>query len=115
MAGNIPGTNNSVLPGVFTQVETQSTGVSIPGGTRIVAIIGEGVKEEVIVPAANGGGQDGLNSGYTSASGSDGRHFKLSGLISPDYPIVSNTFVLKKITNSGSVLTLNGIDRKSVV
>lgn len=110
MAGNIPGTNNSVLPGVYSQVETQTTGVSIPGGTRIVAIIGEGVKEEVVVAAANGGGKDGFNPSYTSASGSDGRHFKLSGLISPDYPIVQNTFTLKKKTSSGSTVLLNGVE-----
>lgn len=85
MAGNIPGTGGIALPGAFVEVETQSRGASIPGGVRIAAIIGEGSKNEVIVASALGGGQDGLNSTYTSTSGSDGRHFVLSSA-----PIVSN-------------------------
>lgn len=103
MAGNIPGTNNSVLPGAYTQIETQSTGVSIPGGTRIVAIIGEGIKEEVIVASASGGGQDGFSPDYTSVANSDGRHFKLSGLISPELPIIPNTIKLYKKSFGGEV------------
>lgn len=85
MAGNIPGTGGSALPGPYAQVETQSTGVSVPGGTRIAAIIGEGSKAEVLVSSALGDGQDGFNSTYTSTTGSDGRHFLLS-----QSPIVSN-------------------------
>lgn len=85
MAGNIPGTGGSALPGPYTQVETQSTGVSVPGGTRIASIIGEGSKAEVLVSSALGGGQDGLNSTYTSTNGSDGRHFLLT-----QSPVVSN-------------------------
>lgn len=91
MAGNIPGTNNSALPGVYTQIETQSSGVSIPGGTRIVAIIGEGYKSETIVASALGNGQDGWNSNYDSTQNSDGRHFMLSQV-----PIVPNRTVLKR-------------------
>ncbi len=85
MAGNIPGSGGSVLPGVFTDVVTQSRGASIPGGIRIAAIIGEGSKSEVVVASAQGGGSDGFNSTYTSTSGSDGRHFILSS-----FPIISN-------------------------
>jgi len=81
---SIPGANN-VLPGVFTDVITQSRGVSVPGGIRISAIIGEGSRTEVMVSSALGGGQDGLNSSYTSSSGSDGRHFQLSL-----FPLISN-------------------------
>ena len=38
---NIPGATNA-LPGVFTNVITQSSGVAIPGGSRVVAMIGQG-------------------------------------------------------------------------
>lgn len=81
---NIPGAS-SALPGVIVDVVTQSRGASVPGGIRVSAIIGEGVRTEVIVSSAAGGGSDGFNSSYTSTSGSDGRHFKLSL-----FPLVSN-------------------------
>lgn len=87
---NIPGATN-VLPGVFTDVVTQTRGVAIPGGSRLAAIIGEGVTDETIVTQAIGGGQDGLNPSYTSTSGADGRHFQLS-----QAPIVSNRTTLFK-------------------
>ncbi len=87
---NIPGATN-VLPGVFTDVVTQSRGVSIPGGSRITAIMGEGAADETLVSQALGGGRDGLNPSYTSTSGADGRHFQLSA-----YPVVSNRTQLFK-------------------
>lgn len=87
---NIPGANN-VLPGVFTDVITQSRGVAVPGGARLVAMIGEGSTDEVIVSQAVGGGKDGLNSSYTSSSGADGRHFQLT-----NFPLISNRTTLFK-------------------
>lgn len=87
---NIPGATN-VLPGVFTDVITQSRGVSVPGGTRIAAMIGEGSTTETLVTQANGGGSDGLNSSYSSVTGADGRHFQLS-----NFPLVSNRTTLFK-------------------
>lgn len=87
---NIPGANN-VLPGVFTNVITQSRGVAIPGGARLTAMIGEGSTDETIVAQAVGGGKDGLNPSYSSASGADGRHFQL-GI----YPLISNRTTLYK-------------------
>jgi hypothetical protein len=87
---NIPGASN-VLPGVFTDVVTQTRGVAIPGGARLAAIIGEGVTDETIVAQALGGGQDGLNPSYTSTSGADGRHFRLTS-----FPIISNRTTLFK-------------------
>ena len=81
---NIPGATNA-LPGVFTDIVTQSRGTSVPGGSRVVAIIGEGSTDEVIVSQAVGGGLDGLNSSYSSASNADGRHFQLANA-----PFVSN-------------------------
>jgi len=90
MAGNIPGAPTA-LPGVYDQVETQSSGSAVPGGIRIAAIIGEGSKSETLVAAALGGGVDGLNPSYTSPIGADGRHFALSL-----FPIISNRTQLFK-------------------
>jgi hypothetical protein len=87
---NIPG-GNGVLPGVFTDVITQSRGLAIPGGSRIAAMIGEGSTDETIISQALGGGQDGLNPDYTSTSGADGRHFQLS-----NFPLVSNRVTVFK-------------------
>ncbi len=81
---NIPGATG-VLPGVFTDVITQSRGVSVPGGSRLVAMIGEGSTDETIVTQANGSGNDGLDPTYSSVTGADGRHFQLS-----NFPLVSN-------------------------
>lgn len=87
---NIPGASNA-LPGVFTDVVTQSSGVAIPGGSRVTAMIGQGTTSEVLVSQAQGGGLDGLNSTYTSSTGSDGRHFILSL-----FPVVENRSIIFK-------------------
>lgn len=87
---NIPGATN-VIPGVFTDVITQSRGVSIPGGSRIAALIGEGSTDETLIAQANGGGNDGLNPSYTSTTGSDGRHFQTL-----NFPVISNRTTLFK-------------------
>ncbi len=87
---NIPGATN-ILPGVVTDVITQSRGVAVPGGSRIAAMIGEGSTDETIVSQALGGGQDGLNSSYTGVTGRDGRHFQLLS-----FPLVSNRTTLFK-------------------
>lgn len=87
---NIPGASN-VIPGVFTDVITQSRGVSVPGGIRIAAMIGEGSTDETIVSQASGGGNDGLNSTYSGVTGRDGRHFQLS-----NFPLISNRTTLFK-------------------
>lgn len=87
---NIPGAQG-VLPGVFTDVVTQSRGVSVPGGSRIAAVIGEGSTDETIVSQALGGGQDGLNPSYTGVTGRDGRHFQLV-----NFPLISNRVTIFK-------------------
>lgn len=81
---NIEGSNDA-LPGAYSQVETQSQGISVPGGTRTAVLIGEGARVERLVSSALGGGKDGFNSAYTSTTNADGRHFNLSL-----FPIVSN-------------------------
>src|SRR5271165_6841699 len=87
---NIPGASNA-LPGIFTDVVTQSRGVNVPGGLRVAAIIGEGSAAETIVASAMGGGTDGLNATYTSTTGADGRHFQLQ-----NFPLISNRTVVFK-------------------
>ena len=90
MGANFTGSQNA-LPGAYTEIFTDTRGVSVPGGLRLAAIVGEGVRVERLVSSAVGGGSDGLNSTYTSTNGSDGRHFSLSL-----FPIVSNRTVLYK-------------------
>lgn len=87
---NIPGGTN-LLPSVVTETSVISGGVSVPGGSRLAAIIGEGSLPETLVSQAVGGGKDGLNSSYSSTTGSDGRHFVLQ-----NFPIVSNRTTLYK-------------------
>lgn len=93
---NIPGVTNG-LPGVYTDVITSTRGASIPGGTRVAAVIGEGSTNETIISQALGDGNDGLDSTFTSPTGSDGRHFRLV-----NYPIISNRLKLYK---NGELLT----------
>ncbi len=83
--------NQLGLPGVSTSIETVSSGVSLPGGSRIAAMIGEGSTDEVLVSQAIGAGKDGLNSSYSGTSGADGRHFSLS-----NFPLISNRATLFK-------------------
>lgn len=87
---NIPGFETA-LPGVYSNVVTLSNGITLPAGTRIVSLIGEGSTDETIITQALGKGNDGLNPSYTSSSGADGRHFRLS-----NYPIVSNRTTIFK-------------------
>jgi len=75
---NIPGLAGYNQPGVFSRVRTIRRGVSIPGGLRILAIIGLGEREETVVLSAEGGGADGVNPDFAGASSPDGRHFELS-------------------------------------
>ena len=56
---NIPGATNA-LPGVFSTVNVQGSGATIVGGSRIVAMIGQGSTTETVVSSAQGGGVDGL-------------------------------------------------------
>src|SRR5512135_661779 len=87
---NIPGATNA-LPGVFTDVITQSSGVALPGGSRVVAMIGQGSTNEIIVSQAQGGGLDGLDPTYSSSIGADGRHFALT-----NFPLISNRTTIFK-------------------
>jgi hypothetical protein len=80
---NIPGIAGYTQPGVFARDRVISRGVSIPGGIRIVCIMGEGLREETLVSSAAGGGRDGRASVSPTGSG-DGKFFKLASA-----PVVS--------------------------
>lgn len=87
---NFPGSSGA-RPGVYNEVITNSTGTSVPGGQRLAVIVGEGSRVERLIISAVGSGHDGLNSSYSSANGSDGRHFSLR-----IFPIISNRTILLK-------------------
>jgi len=97
---NIPGVPYA-NPGVFSEGEVVSTGVSIPANNRVLCVVGEGRRREVVINYAAGGGQDGLNSSYTSSTGADGRHFQLNNA-----PIISNRTTLTK-----NGITLTGLEQ----
>ena len=44
---DIPGATNA-LPGPFTLVQTSSAAVSIPGGSRVTAMIGQGQTNDTV-------------------------------------------------------------------
>ena len=75
---NIPGINGFIQPGSFARDRVISRSVSLPGGARILCIMGEGLKEQVLVSQALGGGRDGSASCSPTGSG-DGRYFSISG------------------------------------
>lgn len=95
MVANIPGASSAV-PGTYSRTQTIQQGVSVPVGTRLAVLIGEGLKEEILVGSANGSGNDGFNSTYTATRGSDGRHFKLgSGQLAVAPVVVNRTRLFK--------------------
>lgn len=108
MASNIPGAAG-VNPGVYSETRTLQRGVSVPIGLRLAAIIGEGEKEEVLVGSARGAGNDGFNSSFTSATGSDGRHFLLGRGQEVVAPVIVNRSSLFK-NGIPLVLLEDGID-----
>lgn len=75
---NIPGLAGYSQIGVFSRVRTFRRGISIPGGLRILAIIGLGEREETVVLSADGSGTDGVNPDFSGSSAPDGRHFELA-------------------------------------
>lgn len=74
---NIPGISGYVQPGTFARDRVVTRGVSIPGGLRITCIMGEGLKEEVIIDSAFGNGQDGSADCSPTGNG-DSKYFQLA-------------------------------------
>jgi len=79
----IPGLSGYKQPGTFARDRVVSKAVSIPGGIRIPCIMGEGLKEEVIIESAAGNGTDGSASCSPTGNG-DSKYFQLS-----ENPVVS--------------------------
>ena len=80
---NIPGISGYIQPGAFARDRVVSKGVSLPGGLRILTIMGEGKKDQTLVESAQGSGLDGVAS--VSPSGNpDGRYFLIQ-----EAPLVS--------------------------
>ena len=96
---NIPGLTGYNQPDVFSRVRTMRRAVSIPGGLRVLSIVGEGEREEVIIDSAKGGGQDGFNPDFSSPSDGYGRFFRTAV-----YPLVENRTTLH--LNGGSLRLL---------
>ncbi len=89
MSANIPGAS-SVMPGVYSETRTLQRGVSVPVGVRLAVLLGEGLKEETLVGSANGLGNDGFDSTYSTTTGADGRHFLLGRGQTTVAPVISN-------------------------
>lgn len=98
---NIPGVLGYSQPDVFSRVRTLQRALSIPGGLRILSIIGEGRREETIIDSAEGNGEDGFDPTFTTASDGYGRFFRLS-----NYPIVTNRTTL--LLNEAPLRILEG-------
>lgn len=107
MGGNIPGISGTPSVGTYSRDQIRTTGVSTPGGTRILAILGEGRREETLVTSAVGGGADGLSPNFVGTATPDGRHFALS--LSP---VVLNrtTLLLNGIPLSGVEGLISSLD-----
>lgn len=86
---NIPGLVGYSQPDVFSRFRTLRRAVSIPGGLRVLSIIGEGERDEIIIDSARGDGTDGFNPDFTTVSDGYGRFFKTSV-----YPLVENRTTL---------------------
>jgi hypothetical protein len=87
---NIPGIIGYVQPGGYTVVRTRAGSLSLPGGPRVICMIGAGQREEILVssaadPTAQTNELDGLASDWSTPTSSNlatGRNFQVS-----TYPI----------------------------
>jgi hypothetical protein len=77
MGFQAPGGDNA-NPGVYVETIASQSGGVVPITGRTAALIGEGLRVEVLVNSAIGKGNDGLDSTCSTTTGQDGRHFKLS-------------------------------------
>ena len=82
---NIPGISGYIQPQAISRFRTLSRAVSIPGGLRILSIIGEGLRSEILIDSAAGDGTDGFNPSFTAESDGYGRFFRTT-----NYPLIEN-------------------------
>lgn len=75
---NISGLSGYISPNTISRVRTIRRSVAIPGGLRVLAILGLGAREETVILSAEGSGADGSNPDFTGSDSPDGRHFELS-------------------------------------
>jgi len=75
---NIPGILGFSIPGAFSIVRSRQGAVTLPGGPTVLAIMGRGQRELVLVESAEGGGKDGLPMQFDPRLEPDGRHFLLT-------------------------------------
>lgn len=97
----IPGISGYYQPNVLSRVRTLQRALSIPGGLRVLGIVGEGRREEIVIESAQGNGQDGLNPTFTATSDGYGRFFRLE-----NYPVVSNRTTL--LLNGSELRVMEG-------
>jgi len=93
---NIPGISGYVQPGTFARDRVVSRGVSIPGGLRVLSIMGLGVTSLTLVDGALGSGQDGNET--PSGADKNGRFFRI-----PEAPLIAGR---TRVFVDGSELTL---------
>lgn len=93
---NIPGISGYIQPGTFARDRVVSKGVSIPGGVRVLTIMGLGETEVVLVDGAVGSGQDGTST--PSGASPNGRFFLI-----PEAPLESGRV---KVFLNGAELTV---------
>ena len=106
---NIRGITGYKQPGTFAEDRVISRGVSVPGGLRIPCIMGEGLREETIVEAALGDGQDGDDSCSPTGEGL-GRFFSLlnSPVVSGRTELYLNGNQLRGIEDDIDEASFNG-------
>lgn len=84
---NIPGISGYLQPGVYARDRVISRSVSIPGGVRLLSILGEGSREVTLVESASGSGLDGS---IDLSGDTNGRLFQV-----PMYPMISGRTELR--------------------
>ncbi len=108
---NIPGTPGFVQPDSFIRVRTIRRALSIPGGLRVLCVMGLGESGETVVLSAEGGGADGVNPDFAASNAPDGRHFELAkiSLIAKRTTILINSIPL---TGNEETITSQQFDSK---
>lgn len=114
MAANIPGAERA-LPGAYSELQSITQGVSVPSGSRVGVIIGEGARSVIVVSNAQGGGNDGVGADGNLTGTPDGRHFYLGGQEATGPLIENRTRIFKNgvpLTVLEEAIDDNGFDNR---